>query len=170
MVVLVNEHSASASEVVSGSLLDNKRAVVVGTRTYGKGSVQELIPLEGGNGELKMTVAYYFLPSGRLVHRKKDATDWGVEPLINVPMDDATEKAVAQQRYEQELFRHPMPKVTTKPATTTATAATTQPIDTQLKAGVDTLRTLLIFTANSGETVLIPPRAATQPATKPVVE
>ena len=47
MVVLVNEHSASASEVVSGSLLDNHRAVVVGTRTYGKGSVQELIPLEG---------------------------------------------------------------------------------------------------------------------------
>jgi carboxyl-terminal processing protease len=165
MVVLVNEHSASASEVVSGSLLDNHRALVVGTRTYGKGSVQELIPLEGGTGELKLTVAYYYLPSGRLVHRKKDATDWGVEPQIHVPMDDATEKAVAQQRYEQELFRHPVQKVTTKPATTTA--ATTQPIDTQLRAGVDSLRSFIIFQGNRGDFVSIAPRAATQPSTQP---
>ena len=172
MVVLVNEHSASASEVVSGSLLDNRRAVVVGTRTYGKGSVQELIPLEGGNGELKMTVAYYYLPSGRLVHRKKDATDWGVEPMINVPMDDATEKAVAQARYEQELFRHPVPKVTTKP--TTSKSATTQPIDTQLKAGVDSLRSFIIFQGDqrSEDFVLNTPatKASTMPATKPVIE
>jgi carboxyl-terminal processing protease len=168
MVVLVNEHSASASEVVSGSLLDNHRAVVVGTRTYGKGSVQELIPLEGGTGELKMTVAYYYLPSGRLVHRKKDATDWGVEPMINVPMDDATEKAVAQMRYEQELFRRPAPKVTTKPTTTKS--ATTQPVDTQLKAGVDSLRSYLVFRSSEGDFVASVPttRPATQPATGPV--
>ncbi len=84
MAVLVNEHSASASEIVAGSLKDNKRALIVGTRTYGKGSVQELVPLDG-KGELKMTVAYYYLPSGRLVHKKKDATDWGgVEPHVGV--------------------------------------------------------------------------------------
>ena len=166
MVVLVNEHSASASEVVSGSLLDNHRAVVVGTRTFGKGSVQELIPLEGSNGELKLTVAYYYLPSGRLVHRKKDATDWGVEPMINVPMDDATEKAVAQLRYDQELFRRPVPKVTTKPATTKS--ATTQPIDAQLKSAVDTLRMLLIFEANSGDWT--PSAAVTKPATAPTTQ
>ena len=99
MVVLVNEGSASASEIVSGSLKDNHRALIVGTRTYGKGSVQELIPLDGNSGELKLTVAYYYLPSGRLVHRKKDATDWGVDPQIDVPMDEATERKVADERY-----------------------------------------------------------------------
>ena len=71
MVVLVNEHSASASEIVSGSLKDNKRALIVGVRTYGKGSVQELIPLEGKNGELKLTVAYYYLPSGASCTRRR---------------------------------------------------------------------------------------------------
>ena len=88
IIVLVNEHSASASEIVAGSLMDNRRALVLGTRSYGKGSVQEVTPIDGGKGgELKMTVAYYYLPSGRLVHRKKGATDWGVEPQINVPLD-----------------------------------------------------------------------------------
>src|SRR5205085_560334 len=79
----------SAAEIVAGSLMDNKRAAVLGERTYGKGSVQEVIRLEGDNGELKLTVAYYYLPSGRLVHHKKGATTWGVEPQIAVPMDEA---------------------------------------------------------------------------------
>jgi carboxyl-terminal processing protease len=168
LVVLVNEHSASASEIVSGSLMDNHRALVVGTRTYGKGSVQELIPLEGGTGELKLTVAYYYLPSGRLVHRKKDATDWGVDPQINVPMDEATEKLVAQQRYDQEFYRKPAPKVTTRPATAPATAgATTQPIvDTQLKAGVDSLRSFIIFQGSRGDFTVMAPGAATRPTTR----
>lgn len=93
MAVLVNDHSASASEIVAGSLKDNKRALIVGTRTFGKGSVQELIPLDG-KGELKLTVAYYYLPSGRLVHKKKDSTDWGVEPHIGVPVDQKQEEAI----------------------------------------------------------------------------
>jgi carboxyl-terminal processing protease len=168
MAVLINEHSASAS----GSLEDNKRALVVGTRSYGKGSVQELVQLEGGTGELKMTVAYYYLPSGRLVHRKKDATDWGVEPQINVPMDDATQKAVFQQRTEHEFFRHPLPKVTTQPATARAaatTTATTQPIvDVQLKAGVDALRSLIIMGATRGDFASVMP--ATRPTTRPATQ
>jgi carboxyl-terminal processing protease len=172
LVVLVNEHSASASEIVSGSLLDNHRALVVGTRTYGKGSVQELIPLEGGTGELKLTVAYYYLPSGRLVHRKKDATDWGVDPQITVPMDEATETAVFHQRSEQELFHRPQPKLTTKPAATNAAAAATAPttqaiIDTQLKAGVDAIRSAYILQGNRGDfvtTALATTRPSTQPA------
>lgn len=162
MVVLVNEHSASASEIVAGSLLDNHRALVVGTRTYGKGSVQELIPLEGNNGELKLTVAYYYLPSGRLVHRKKDATDWGVQPQIVVPMDDATEKKVAQDRYEQELFHRPMAKVTTQPTT----HAATQPVDTQLQAGINSLMSFIIFQGNRGDFTAMTP-ASTQPVTRP---
>src|SRR5947207_15935626 len=98
--------------------MDNKRALVVGTRSYGKGSVQEVIPLESNGGELKLTVAYYYLPSGRLVHRKKDATDWGVQPNIVVPMDVTAEAKVIKDRFEQEIFKRTVKKTVTRPATT----------------------------------------------------
>lgn len=144
MVVLINEHSASASEIVAGSLMDNKRALVIGARSYGKGSVQELIPLEDNSGELKLTVAYYYLPSGRLVHKKKNATDWGVEPQIVVPMDEDQEKHVLQEHYEQELFHRPLSKSITRPSTSPSTepsvaAAATRPTDPQLEAAISTM-------------------------------
>ena len=144
MVVLVNEHSASASEIVAGSLMDNRRALVVGTRTYGKGSVQEVTRLERG-GELKMTVAYYYLPSGRLVHQKKGATDWGVNPQIVVPMDEEGQKWLAQNLEQAEWFRKPL--VSTRPSTAPATSPSSQPstrpttqrTDTQLEAAISTM-------------------------------
>src|SRR5207244_6146908 len=126
MIVLVNEHSASASEIVAGSLMDNQRALVIGERTYGKGSVQELIPMDGKAGELKLTVAYYYLPSGRLVHKKKDAKDWGVEPQIIIPMDQSAEQKIFQQLSENELHHRPVVKSATRP-TTQVVVTTTQP-------------------------------------------
>ena len=83
MAVLINQNSASASEIVSAALQDHKRAVVVGQRSYGKGSVQNIIDLDGGNSVLKLTVASYYRPSGENIHRFKNAktTDkWGVSP------------------------------------------------------------------------------------------
>ncbi|MFI4862224.1 MAG: S41 family peptidase [Phycisphaerales bacterium JB063] len=80
LVVLVNEQSASASEIVAGALQDNGRAQIVGTRTYGKGSVQVVMPLEDGYGALKLTTARWYVPSGRLIHRVPDAERWGVDP------------------------------------------------------------------------------------------
>ena len=83
MVVLVNQNSASASEIVSAALQDHKRAAVVGQRSYGKGSVQNIIELDDGNSVLKLTVASYYRPSGENIHRFKNAktTDkWGVSP------------------------------------------------------------------------------------------
>jgi carboxyl-terminal processing protease len=153
MAVLVNEHSASASEIVAGSLKDNKRALVVGTRTYGKGSVQELIPLDGNKGELKLTVAYYYLPSGRLVHKKKDATDWGVEPHITVNVEPKQLEGILINMDQRDRFARPETRpattvpagVTTAPATqatdrpTTLPVATTGPTDPQLDAAVSTL-------------------------------
>jgi len=171
MVVLVNEHSASASEIVAGSLMDNKRALVIGTRTYGKGSVQEVIPLEGNAGELKLTVAYYYLPSGRLVHRKKDATDWGVEPQIVVPMDEQQEKHVLQDHYEQELFHRPLSLSVTRPAPSAATQpSTTQPADPQLEAAISTMLGHIILSEpdQNGAAVASPIQpSTTQPATGP---
>jgi carboxyl-terminal processing protease len=166
MIVLVNEHSASASEIVAGSLMDNKRALVLGTRTYGKGSVQEVIPLDSKSGELKLTVAYYYLPSGRLVHRKKDATDWGVEPQINVFMDEATQRKVMLERFEAENFKRPVVKTTTRPTTQQAQASSTQPAtqpaqmtDSQLQRAVDTLVALIVLQGNRNELALAAPRA-----------
>lgn len=101
VVVLVNEGSASASEIVSGSLRAHGAAVVVGQRTFGKGSVQEVAPITDkdskdargevrGEALVKVTTQHYVLPAGpgsaesRLVHKKPGATDWGVNPHIEV--------------------------------------------------------------------------------------
>jgi carboxyl-terminal processing protease len=149
MAVLVNGGSASAAEIVAGSLKDNKRALIVGTRTFGKGSVQEVVPLDNNRGELKMTVAYYYLPSGRLVHRKKDATDWGVEPHVIVNVDPAKQDQIRQEMDKRDRFARPetMPAgETTRPttrtvdvSTSTQPAAATEPIDPQLDAAVSSL-------------------------------
>jgi len=176
MIVLVNEHSASASEIVSGSLMDNKRALVIGTRTYGKGSVQEVIPLDEKGGELKLTVAYYYLPSGKCVHRLKDATDWGVDPQIVVPMDAAAEETLMKDHYEEDLFRRPIAKATTLSATeaiATTTSPTTEPtMDVQLQRAVDTMIALVVLqgekVAGAPQPTAVPPIAMTvTPATAP---
>lgn len=80
VVVLANESSASASEIVTGALHDNARAKFIGTRTFGKGSVQQIRPMATGDGALKITNAYYYLPNGEKIHRVKDAENWGVNP------------------------------------------------------------------------------------------
>jgi carboxyl-terminal processing protease len=153
MIVLVNDYSASAAEIVSGSLKDNHRALVVGQRTYGKGSVQERIPLDEG-GELKLTVAYYYLPSGRLVQRKKDSTDWGVEPQIIVPADEKTEEQIKDQFLSEETIRRPITRPSTQPST--------QPVDPQLQQALNTMIGLIELGKNK------PP--ATGPATAPTAQ
>jgi carboxyl-terminal processing protease len=161
MIVLVNEHSASAAEIVAGSLKDNHRAVILGTRTYGKGSVQEIIPLEQDEGELKLTVAYYYLPSGRLVHRKKGATDWGVEPQIIVPMVEKDEARVLQQQGEEELFHKPLPLTSKSP-----TRPATQPVvDVQLQEAVSAIVASALL---DGGTEMPATRTARGPSTQPV--
>jgi carboxyl-terminal processing protease len=83
LVVLINGGSASASEIVAGALHDHKRATLIGTRSFGKGSVQTIIPLGTGNGALALTTARYFTPSGRSIQAKGVAPD--IEVLQDVP-------------------------------------------------------------------------------------
>ena len=78
---MINGGSASASEIVAGALQDHKRATLVGTRSFGKGSVQTIIPL-GGNGALRLTTARYYTPSGRSIQAKGIAPDILVMPDV----------------------------------------------------------------------------------------
>ncbi|MGA7179080.1 MAG: S41 family peptidase [Thiobacillaceae bacterium] len=86
MVVLVNGGSASASEIVAGALQDNKRAIIMGTQTFGKGSVQTILPLGNGSA-IKLTTALYYTPSGRSIQTKGITPDIAVEDPAN-PSDD----------------------------------------------------------------------------------
>ena len=106
IIVLVNGSSASASEIVSGALQDNDRAKVLGTRSFGKGSVQEVRELDFNRGTLKYTNAYYHLPSGRNLNRDPDSEEtlWGVDPnpgLVIPETDEAyVERVLARRPFE----------------------------------------------------------------------
>lgn len=88
LIILVNNGSASASEIVAGALKDHKRGLLLGVKTFGKGSVQSLIPVGDGKAALKLTTARYYTPSGVCIHEK------GIEPDIRVPLNFAEIKAL----------------------------------------------------------------------------
>ena len=101
VIVLINGGSASASEIVAGALQDHKRATILGTRSFGKGSVQTIIPLGAGNGALRLTTARYFTPSGKSIQAK------GIVPDIEVLQDVPDElKARTDTKGESSLRGH----------------------------------------------------------------
>ena len=111
MVVLVNGGSASASEIVAGALQDHKRAVIVGTQTFGKGSVQSILPLQGKSA-IKLTTARYFTPSGRSIQAKGIAPDLVVEETPN----GARFKRIREADLDRHLEGDDTPSADEKPA------------------------------------------------------
>jgi carboxyl-terminal processing protease len=110
MAVLVNEYSASASEIVAACLQDNGRAKIIGERSYGKGTVQNFLPLSGHEGVLKLTTANYCRPSGRNIQRpsdEKESDQWGVSPDagFEVKMTEEQFRKWMQWRRERDRFR-----------------------------------------------------------------
>ena len=134
IVVLINEGSASASEIVAGALKDQKRAVIVGTKSFGKGSVQTIIPLDDGSA-LRLTTALYFTPSGITINEK------GIQPDVVVEEKKPPKDESLKQLRDELLDRHMRREgLTDKPWNQPITPEELDQ-DPQLKKAVEMLRT-----------------------------
>jgi carboxyl-terminal processing protease len=130
MVVLINGASASASEIVAGALQDHRRATVMGTRSFGKGSVQSIIPLDG-RGALRLTTALYYTPLGRSIQ------GYGIAPdrVVGLPKDEQVANAV--MTYEGDLFGALKAKGLLAPTATPPPAAPARPVTGEADHPID---------------------------------
>ncbi len=151
IVVLVNEGSASASEIVAGALQDNGRALVVGTQTFGKASVQTVIPLEGGSA-LKLTTARYYTPKGRSIQAEGITPDI-IVPFVKTPEDAETFVDKEEKIREKDLKGHIKPTKEDGSKIDQTQSKDTKELsdiakDNQLKTAVDILKSWDIMKNN----------------------
>jgi carboxyl-terminal processing protease len=145
MVVLINGGTASAAEIVAGALQDNKRAVVLGTKSFGKASVQTIIPLSDGSA-LKLTVARYFTPSGRSIQ----AT--GITPDIVVEQATPPEAGNDQKFLREKDLKQHLEPADKDEAKKDDKVAQMLRDDNQLKYGLDLLKTWQVFSKKNKPT------------------
>ncbi len=107
LVILVNDNSASASEILSGALQAHDRAVVIGERTFGKGSVQKVLTLDRrSDAALRLTTALYFLPDGRTPHKRDESETWGVEPNLHIELTPKEMTKVVELMRKVEVIQN----------------------------------------------------------------
>jgi len=149
IVVLINGGSASASEIVAGALQDHRRAIVLGTRSFGKGSVQTIIPLSG-HGAIRLTTAHYYTPSGRSIQAKGIDPDIEVEQAKLEPVGPGSRRREADLRgalknpnkINEEQKKKPNAKFNQKSA---KDSKTEQPFDYQLDRALALIRGISLF-------------------------
>ncbi|HEV3020932.1 MAG TPA: S41 family peptidase, partial [Pirellulales bacterium] len=135
VVTLIDEQTASAAEVLAGAMRERKATLLVGVRTFGKGSVQSIVQLVDNQGALKLTTGFFQSPGGRDIDRAAGGDTWGVEPSegCHVPLDEDQATAIAKLRRERSVFR----KTAAAPlADLTPESVGTQLADPQLAAGL----------------------------------
>lgn len=152
VVVLVNRYSASASEIVAACLQDHQRAVIVGERTWGKGSVQNVIDLDDGHSALKLTTASYRRPNGKNIHRfpeAKDTDEWGVLPDkgFEIKLSNSEMHTLVLDRRNRDILLSPAAKTLAapkaKPSAKSPKENEAAPVDRQLQAALKYLNTEL---------------------------
>ena len=146
VVVLINGGSASASEIVAGALQDHGRAILLGTKTFGKGSVQTIMPLSG-HGAMRLTTARYYTPSGRSIQAV------GIEPDIKVEQARIENLAAQQTRRESDLkgaLKNEEKAAKKEGEKTAEEKAKKKPEDYQLARALDLLRGLSLFNKTAG--------------------
>jgi carboxyl-terminal processing protease len=142
LVILVNGETASAAEIVAGALQDNKRALVIGSRTVGKGSVQSLIRLDGGSGAIRLTTAEFRLPSGRNIDRRAGQNSWGINPDEGffLALDQAQTTLLQERRKAREIIGKQAGNGSGSDSADTAESIEKQEHDPQLAAALKTLQ------------------------------
>jgi carboxyl-terminal processing protease len=137
VLILINDNTASAAEIVAGALRDHERAILLGSRTYGKGSVQTVMKLDEG-GALKVTTAYHYLPSGRNIQKRPGEKTWGVDPSdgFYLPLTAGQTEALRKDTQKRSLLGLKEDELPKAPARLTPKIIEEQHADPQLAAAL----------------------------------